>query len=189
MRETLFSLAQISKRMALVGFSFRAVSSARLVPSAVVESVVESWATACVLGAQEGVAASLLMHSAVNSAREQLCLCPLPSASCLCCGWADRREIGHSALRDAVRRSGTYEARLWQEMHGWSNRAKPPLPGWESGCWEGGWRLITGRETPASRSFPVVILMTMPAPDENHRQPGSAPRPWRLGADWAIEFP
>jgi hypothetical protein len=56
MRETLFSLAQISKRMALVGFSFRAVSSARLVPSAVVESVVESWAAACVLEAQEGVA-------------------------------------------------------------------------------------------------------------------------------------
>ncbi|PMD54559.1 uncharacterized protein K444DRAFT_106990 [Hyaloscypha bicolor E] len=86
MRETLFSLAQISKRMALVGFSFRAVSSARLVPSAVVESVVESWATACVLEAQEGVAASLLMHSAVNSAREQLCLCPLPSASSAAAG-------------------------------------------------------------------------------------------------------
>ena len=44
-------------------------------------------------------------------------------------------------------------------MHGWSKRAKPPRPGWESGCWEGSWRLITGRETPASRSFSIVVLM------------------------------
>jgi hypothetical protein len=99
MRETLFSLAQISKRMALVGFSFRAVSSARLVPSAVVESVVESWA--CVLGAQDGVAASLLMHSAVSSAQEQLCpLFPLCRRPLLRLG----RPPGNWALgtRDAV---------------------------------------------------------------------------------------
>jgi hypothetical protein len=98
--------------MALVGFSFRAVSSARLVPSA----VVESWAAACVLGAQEGVAASLLMHSAVSSAQDSgaalpsfpLCLRPLLRLG-------RRREIGHSAPVMLCDCSETYEARLWQE--------------------------------------------------------------------------
>jgi hypothetical protein len=157
MRETLFSLAQISKRMALVGFSFRAVSSARLVPSAVVECVVESWAVAGVLGAQEGVAASLLVHSAVSSAQDSgasfpLCLRPLLRLG---------RPPGNWALgtRDAVRLFGNIRGAAVAGMHGWSNRAKPPRPGWESGCWEGSWRLITGRETPASRSFSVVVLM------------------------------
>jgi hypothetical protein len=181
MRETLFSLAQISKRMALVGFSFRAVSSARLVPSAVVGSVVESWAAACVLGAQEGVAASLLMHSAVSSAQDagaalpsfSLCLRPLLRLG---------RPPGNWALgtRDAVRLFGNIRGAAMAGMHGWSNRANLLV--------RDGSRLL-GRKLASdhgkgnsslSELFSRRFDEPMPAPDEIIDNQVQLRRPWRL---------